>query len=75
MYYFTLFMHGKFSSVDINFELNIFDTNFQLLFCLLLVRPFVEARAAHHGVGMYEEIGRYKIIQKGCALALPDRLL
>ena len=57
------------------FELNIFDTNFQLLFCLLLVRPFVEARAAHHGVSMYEEIGRYKIIQKGSALALPDRLL
>lgn len=21
------------------------------------LRPFVEARAAHHGVGMYEEIG------------------
>ena len=40
------------------FELDIFDTNVQLLFFLLLVRPFVEARAAHHGVSMYEEIGR-----------------
>ena len=23
----------------------------------ILYRPFVEARAAHHGVSMYEEIG------------------
>ena len=28
------------------------------MFCNLShFRPFVEARAAHHGVGMYEEIG------------------
>ena len=29
-----------------------------IMFCNLShFRPFVEARAAHHGVGMYEEIG------------------
>ena len=29
-----------------------------VVFCNLShFRPFVEARAAHHGVGMYEEIG------------------
>ena len=56
------------------FELNKFDTNVHVLFRLLLVRPFVEARAAHHGVSMYEEIGRYKTIEHSCALALPGGL-
>ena len=27
------------------------------VFLLVPFRPFVEARAAHHGVSMYEEIG------------------
>lgn len=31
--------------------------NFQYSLYCLLRRPFVEARAAHHGISMYEEIG------------------
>lgn len=41
-------------------RVEIRDSLSHVLVCLLVLRPFVEARAAVHGLSMYQEIGFQK---------------